>query len=161
MSLSSSYKGFTIVELLIVIVIIGILSAITIVSYSGVTQRTNTSSAEDAANTVARKAESYKSETGAYPYELSSLTADSNKPYYVDPTRILFTLSTTQPTTPSTIKYLKCGIAPNSTQADISPTAGNIRGARVYHWTYTNGGNATSYISTGNDAGAGVACPTS
>lgn len=34
-------NAFTIVELLIVIVIIGILAAITIVSYTGITQRAN------------------------------------------------------------------------------------------------------------------------
>ncbi|RYX79149.1 prepilin-type N-terminal cleavage/methylation domain-containing protein [bacterium] len=37
-------KGFTIVELLIVIVVIGILAAIVIVAYQGVTARANTSS---------------------------------------------------------------------------------------------------------------------
>ena len=35
-------RGFTIVELLVVIVVIGILAAITIVSYSGITARANT-----------------------------------------------------------------------------------------------------------------------
>ena len=40
-SKASASKGFTIVELLIVIVVIGILAAITIVSYSGVTNRAN------------------------------------------------------------------------------------------------------------------------
>lgn len=38
-------KGFTIVELLIVIVVIGILAAITIVSYSGIQQRARLSTA--------------------------------------------------------------------------------------------------------------------
>ena len=37
--MSSHIKGFTIVELLIVIVVIGILAAITIVAYNGVTKR--------------------------------------------------------------------------------------------------------------------------
>lgn len=39
----SSSKGFTIIELLVVIVVIGILTAITIVSYSGITAKANTS----------------------------------------------------------------------------------------------------------------------
>ncbi|PIZ60082.1 hypothetical protein COY18_01845, partial [Candidatus Saccharibacteria bacterium CG_4_10_14_0_2_um_filter_41_11] len=35
-------RGFTIVELLVVIVVIGILAAITIVSYTGITAKANT-----------------------------------------------------------------------------------------------------------------------
>ncbi|MFZ2125552.1 MAG: prepilin-type N-terminal cleavage/methylation domain-containing protein, partial [Candidatus Saccharimonadales bacterium] len=35
----STNRGFTIVELLVVIVVIGILAAITIVSYAGISQR--------------------------------------------------------------------------------------------------------------------------
>lgn len=42
----SAPRGFTIVELLIVIVVIGILAAITIVSYTGVTARANESSVQ-------------------------------------------------------------------------------------------------------------------
>lgn len=39
-----SYSGFTIVELLIVIVVIGILAAITLVAYNGVQDRAATAS---------------------------------------------------------------------------------------------------------------------
>jgi prepilin-type N-terminal cleavage/methylation domain-containing protein len=45
-------RGFTIVELLVVIVVIGILAAITIVSYTGVTAKANTSAAQANANSV-------------------------------------------------------------------------------------------------------------
>ncbi|MFZ2126159.1 MAG: prepilin-type N-terminal cleavage/methylation domain-containing protein [Candidatus Microsaccharimonas sp.] len=154
-------SGFTIIELLIVIVIIGILATIMIVSYSGVTQRANNSTAEDTANMVARKLESFKSETGAYAYDISSLTSAHSKPYYIDATTVAFDLGATQPTTPKTVKLLKCGTTPNATQANISSTNNNIRGTRVYYWTYTNGGNANSYVSVGNDSGSGIACPTS
>ena len=37
-------RAFTVVELLIVIVVIGVLAAITIVSYSNITQNANTNS---------------------------------------------------------------------------------------------------------------------
>jgi prepilin-type N-terminal cleavage/methylation domain-containing protein len=50
---ASKQKGFTIVELLIVIVVIGILAAITIVAYNGVTQRAQEAKiSSDVANLV-------------------------------------------------------------------------------------------------------------
>lgn len=54
-----SKKGFTIIELLVVIVVIGILAAITVVSYSGVTNKANTTKALGLATSVADVANSY------------------------------------------------------------------------------------------------------
>lgn len=154
-------RGFTIIELLIVIVIIGILAAITIVSYSGVTQRTNNTSAEQAAQSVARKLETYNSATGSFPYTTTALTSDPSKDYYIGPTVATFTLGSTEPATPIDVKFLKCGTAPNAVQSDISVGNSNITGARIYYWTYTGTPNASHYVAAGNDIGAGVACPTS
>lgn len=47
-------RGFTIVELLIVIVVIGILASITIVAYSGITQRAHDAVTRSAATQVAQ-----------------------------------------------------------------------------------------------------------
>lgn len=52
---SSKQNGFTIVELLIVVVVIAILAAITIVSYNGITNRAKDSSAKTAASQAAKK----------------------------------------------------------------------------------------------------------
>jgi prepilin-type N-terminal cleavage/methylation domain-containing protein len=58
---SSSTKGFTIVELLIVIVVIGILAAITIVSFNGVNAKAKTAKAQADASSILKKLELYRS----------------------------------------------------------------------------------------------------
>jgi len=60
-------KGFTIVELLIVIVVIGILAAITLVSFNGVTQRATKAANQSNAQSVISAAEAVYGETGTYP----------------------------------------------------------------------------------------------
>ena len=52
-------QGFTIVELLIVVVVIAILAAITIVAYNGITQRAKDSSAQSASSQASRKISAY------------------------------------------------------------------------------------------------------
>jgi len=60
-------KGFTIVELLIVIIVIAILAAITIASYNGITMRVyNVAVQGDLAN-IARQIEVYRAENDTYP----------------------------------------------------------------------------------------------
>lgn len=109
-------KGFTIVELLIVIVIIGILAAITIIAYNGITQRANTSSAQSAANAAISKAEAFNAETGAYPTKTSDMTgATSDKSYQL--TGVVFTAGAsaplqlaagTTPAQPATLDFYTC-----------------------------------------------------
>ena len=66
--------GFTIVELLIVVVVIAILTAITIVSYNGITQRANASSAQSTASQVAKKVLAYAVTNGdVFPTDRKSV----------------------------------------------------------------------------------------
>lgn len=61
-------KGFTIVELLIVIVVIGILAAITIVAYNGVQQRARDAQRKSDLATIAKSLELYNIDKGNYLY---------------------------------------------------------------------------------------------
>jgi general secretion pathway protein G len=60
--------GFTIVELLIVIVIIGILAAIVIVAYNGITGKANDSAVQSDLANMAKKFGIAKALNGTYPF---------------------------------------------------------------------------------------------
>lgn len=63
--------GFTIVELLIVIVIIGILAAITVVAFNGIQNRSYNTAVQSDLNSFAKKMGLYQAENGSYPLALS------------------------------------------------------------------------------------------
>jgi prepilin-type N-terminal cleavage/methylation domain-containing protein len=60
-------SGFTIVELLIVIVVIAILAALVLTAYTGVQQRARDSSRASDVRSIATAAEAYRAENTAYP----------------------------------------------------------------------------------------------
>lgn len=60
-------SGFTIVELLIVIVVIAILAAITIVAYSGIQEKAKFSKVQQDLKSMQKLIELYKGENGSYP----------------------------------------------------------------------------------------------
>ena len=70
-NMKSTRAGFTIVELLIVIVVIGILAAITIVAYNGVQQRANNTARVNEAKQWERVLLSYATTYGQYPSVLN------------------------------------------------------------------------------------------
>lgn len=71
---SPSSKGFTIVELLIVVVVIAILAAISIVSYTGITSQSKASAAKLNLNSISKKSELYKINTGNFPTASDNIT---------------------------------------------------------------------------------------
>ena len=72
-------QGFTLVELLIVIVIIAILTVVSLVAYNGLQNQAKTSAAKSTVDAVAKKAELYNTEEGKYPEDITKLTsADTN-----------------------------------------------------------------------------------
>lgn len=79
-------KGFTIVELLIVIVVIAILAAITVVAYNGVQNRAKNTSVQSDIKQVQRLVESYNALNGSYPSTggLSQVYTDANCSFAAD-----------------------------------------------------------------------------
>lgn len=149
----ASVKGFTIVELLIVIVVIAILAAITIVAYNGIQNRAKTSSAQSLASQVAKKAELYNTEVGRYPLTLGALTgAPSTAIYQMSGIVASGTLSNNSAT--NAIGHYVCG---TGSPADVTAiTASNVSGGRIYYRDYQNSTNIA--IPVGVVSGTGVAC---
>tara|TARA_B100001245_G_scaffold89592_1_gene64684 strand:- start:6143 stop:6646 length:504 start_codon:yes stop_codon:yes gene_type:complete len=69
------HSGFTIVELLIVVVVIGILAAIVIVAYNGITNSANDSAVKSDLANAAKALEIYRVNEGAYPASVSQVGA--------------------------------------------------------------------------------------
>ena len=68
-------QGFTIVELLIVIVVIGILAAITIVAFNGVQGRARDSQRIQDMQSIVKALEIYKATNGSYPAAVGTANA--------------------------------------------------------------------------------------
>lgn len=131
--------GFTIVELLIVIVVIGILAAITIVSFNGVTARANTASAQSAAEAVVKKVEAYNAEKSGYPTTFGVLTntANSGTSYFLSGVQFATAAYTAAPTTgSSTLLLYSC----------------TTQGMKVGYWKY-DGTTGVQLMSTGDTSG--------
>lgn len=65
--------GFTIVELLIVVVVIAILAAITVVSFNGVQQRARNAAKINAVQSLSKMISYYRTENGVYPLQANSI----------------------------------------------------------------------------------------
>lgn len=134
-------QGFTIVELLIVVVVIAILAAITIVSYNGITNKANASAAASTAATIQKKAELYSADDdggGKYPTTLAALTnsAKTSKPYYI----ASGTMSVTGAADPT---------ATNGKTSVRFQTCGSGAGIKLTYFTFPG----TSVINVGDTTG--------
>ena len=139
----SSHTGFTIVELLIVIVVIGILAAITIVAYNGVQNRARVAGIQTNLANIGKMAVLYQTDNDSYPVTDIGVKDILQKAKAWDSTR-----------TPATHTYLFCSNA--TTYAVISMNAPGLPayssgvGAVVYYWSSDKG--VGTYINTTGDA---------
>lgn len=74
--MKKSIKGFTIVELLIVIVVIGILATVTLVAFNGISQKATVSSIQSDLENNSKLLKNYYTEYGSYPIDVLT---DANK----------------------------------------------------------------------------------
>lgn len=73
----TSKQGFTIVELLIVIVVIGILASITLVAYNGIQNRAHDAAVRGDLVNLSKKIQLYNAEFGTYPLAGSETTGST------------------------------------------------------------------------------------
>lgn len=73
-------RGFTIVELLIVIVVIAILAAIVIIAYTGIQNKAHAAAAQAASNSIAKLLTNSYTTNGTYPSDLSTINNGNPMP---------------------------------------------------------------------------------
>jgi prepilin-type N-terminal cleavage/methylation domain-containing protein len=130
-------RGFTIVELLIVIVVIAILAAITIVAYNGIQDRARTTQNDSLAKEIANKAEVYAADVGNGTYPtLAELTGASGTAALSQEAQDA--IQGTE-TTVDNVQYLRC----------------TTNGFEVRGWDYTTDAVSTT-VRTGGDT---ATCP--
>lgn len=138
------HSGFTIVELLIVIVVIGILATITVLSYSGITARAKAAAAKSNAGTVAQKIQLYNVEHGAYPLSSDDLTGDTAKSasYYVTGITFAPEVPTSAPEDGNTITLQKC----DNTDGETGGT-----GNKIIYWDSSTDAAVTVNVGSFTD----------
>jgi len=168
-SKTQTQNGFTIVELLIVVVVIAILAAITIVSYNGITSRANASAAKTTAVSVQKKAELYASDgpTGQYPMTASNLTsAATNTPYYLSGVKFTVNPNTNPLSTEGkdTVKFVTCGIGATTAQPTSISALASATGNIIGYYNFL-AGSGVEIISVGQISGTTngytIGCPVS
>jgi prepilin-type N-terminal cleavage/methylation domain-containing protein len=145
---SINQTGFTIVELLIVVVVIAILAAITIVAYNGIQQRARASAVQSDIAQAVRKIEIAKTEGGldTYPADLPSgftPSQSSEVSYSFDPVINRYCVTVTN----GEISYF-------ASTSNTTPQEGTCsEGNRLVGWWPLNG-NTQDISGTGNDGAA-------
>lgn len=137
--MAKSMRGFTIVELLIVVVIIGILAAIVVVAYNGITTQANNAKTLSAANTWIKAIKLYNAETGNWPVNscfgsTSTYVGEGGQCWDSSPSWVVSStfLSTMQP-------YISGTPEPDTTNLHTSGSAGSPkRGAFFYNASGTD-----------------------
>ena len=135
-------RGFTIVELLVVIVVIGILAAITIVSYSGITARATTQSNKSNASSILSAAMVYYANKGNYP----AMSGTSG-------TVVTDINTNSDAKVPTSITPVTTAVLTSAANTNIRYILGGAgTGICVGYWDLTTGGTGSFAYLTGGTA---------
>ena len=150
---TQAQKGFTIVELLIVVVVIAILAAITIVSYNGITNRANASASKSTAATWQKKVELYNSEQGNYPRTSAQVSGDTTKTWYMATGTGTSVINANPDASngKSKVRVQACSSTATAPVADA-----DVVGIKISYWEYDkSGGAAVTVNNIGATMGTG------
>ena len=144
MNVGAKQTGFTIVELLIVIVVIAILATIGILAYSGIRDRANDSAVKSDLNMIARKLRLYAVNDGVYPTsgtDMYNLGLKVNKNAYGNHYYN------------GTSYYNLVYCWPNSGPIDSFALVASSKSGKVFEYTPGGALREASYAFTGGSAG--------
>lgn len=135
-------KGFTIVELLIVIVVIAILAAISIVAFTGIQQRGRDSGRQADISNISKALVAYTTDGNAWP--VTGAAAETALNSYTT-ANLGTTVTSKIGTTPSAAANTTYGF----TVCPSGATAGNGTGAQLSWWKEQTGALVTVNVGAG------------
>lgn len=175
--------GFTLVELLIVIVVIAILAAITIVAYGNISARAKTTQGQTAAANTNKVAEAINADNSAYPGTKAALIAGSTSTKLPSGIAVDGIAAPAAGAAVTTIVGTSADTASNGVTAfktDANSTTGaqantvlyglsysgasctgTVNGGYVFFWDFTTKAVSTSVSYVGSASSTGTVCPIS
>ena len=151
MKWATSKSGFTIVELLIVIVVIGVLASIALISYTGIQSRAKTAASLATVDQVRKKTGIWNTFYSSYP-DLAQLRTNSLSPTDIDTPGGVAGPKEAKLSDPS----IAIGATIDPTRADNGKTVYyapcwdgvKLSGGTVSYWNFTTGGAVSITVGT-------------